>query len=50
MGRQIGLNAAIHGYMTTVCETVPAVRESVLDWEKDYLSSRVQKGKTPAEK
>ena len=48
MGRQIGLNAAIHGYMTTVCETVPAVRESVLDWEKDYLSSRVQKGKMTA--
>ena len=48
MGRQIGLNAAIHGYMTTVCETVPGVRESVLDWEKDYLSSRVQKGKMTA--
>ena len=39
MGRQISLNAAIHGYDTTVCEPVPAVRESLLAWEESYLSS-----------
>ena len=45
MGRQIGLNAAIHGYDTTVCETVPAVRESLAAWEESYLTGRSRKAK-----
>ncbi len=42
-GPQIGLNAAIHGYTTTVCETVPAVRENLLKWEEEYLMGRIAK-------
>lgn len=30
MGRQIGLNAAIHGYTTTICETAPAIQEHLI--------------------
>ena len=49
MGRQISLNAAIHGYDTTVCEPVPAVRESLLAWEESYLAGRIAKGKMTEE-
>ena len=49
MGRQIGLNAAIHGYTTTVCETVPAVRENLLKWEEEYLMGRIAKGRMTSE-
>ena len=49
MGRQIGLNAAIHGYDSTVCEPVPAVRESLLAWEESYLAGRIAKGKMTEE-
>ena len=49
MGRQIALNAAIHGYNTIVSETVPAVRENLKAWEESYLAGRIAKGKMTAE-
>ena len=49
MGRQIGLNAAIHGYKTVVCEPVPAVRENLKAWEEGYLAGRIAKGKMTQE-
>ena len=49
MGRQIALNAAIHGYTTIVSETVPAVRENLKAWEESYLAGRIAKGKMTAE-
>ncbi len=49
MGRQIGLNAAIHGYETVVCESVEAVRENLVKWENEYLAGRIAKGKMTEE-
>lgn len=49
MGRQIALNAAIHGYETAVCETVPAVRENLAAWEESYLAGRIAKGRMTEE-
>ena len=49
MGRQIGLNAAIHGYETTVTEPIAAVRESLAAWEESYLAGRIAKGKMTEE-
>ncbi len=49
MGRQIGLNAAIHGYETVVCEPIAAVRENLAKWEADYLAGRIAKGKMTEE-
>ena len=49
MGRQIALNAAIHGYNTIVSETVPAVRENLKAWAESYLAGRIAKGKMTAE-
>lgn len=43
MGRQIGLCAAIHGYNTVVFDLIPAVREDVVAWSKEYLAGRVAK-------
>lgn len=49
MGRQIGLNAAIHGYTTTICETAPAIQEHLIKWEEEYLAGRIAKGKMTVE-
>ncbi len=49
MGRQIALNAAIHGYTTKVTDSIPAVRESVEAWKEDYLAGRVAKGRMTQE-
>ena len=49
MGRQIALNAAIHGYETIVCESIAAVRENLEAWKEDYLAGRVKKGKMTEE-
>ena len=49
MGRQIGLNSAIHGYETVVCETVPAVLENLKAWEDEYLAGRIAKGRMTEE-
>lgn len=49
MGRQIGLNAAIHGYETVVCEPFDAVRDSLMAWQEAYLSERIAKGRMSAQ-
>ena len=49
MGRQIALNAAIHGYKTAVCETALAVRENLAAWEESYLAGRIAKGRMTEE-
>ncbi len=49
MGRQIGLNAAIHGYDTTVCEPIAAVRENLESWKEEYLAGRIAKGRMTQE-
>ena len=49
MGRQIGLNAAIHGYDTTVCEPIAAVRENLESWKEGYLAGRIAKGRMTQE-
>lgn len=45
MGRQIGLNSAIHGYEVVVCESFEAVRGNLLAWEDEYLAGRITKGR-----
>lgn len=45
MGRQIALNAAIHGFDTSLNDTFPGVLEQVDSWSKEYLAGRVSKGK-----
>ena len=49
MGRQIGLNTAIHGYRVTVCETYAPARESLEAWKEEYLAGRIAKGRMTAE-
>ena len=49
MGRQIGLNAAIHGFDTTVCEPIAAVRENLESWKEGYLAGRIAKGRMTQE-
>jgi len=49
MGRQIALNAAIHGFDTTVNDSFPGVLEAVKAWSDKYLDGRVEKGKMSAE-
>lgn len=49
MGRQIALNAAIHGYEVWVSEPIPAVRESLAKWKDEYLAGRVAKGRMTQE-
>jgi len=50
MGRQIALNAAIHGFATYVTDSVPEVVDKVAAWAEDYLNKRVAQGKMTAEK
>jgi len=49
MGRQIALNAAIHGFHTIVNDSFPGVLETVESWAVQYLDGRVGKGKMTAE-
>ena len=49
MGRQIALNAAIHGFDTYLTDSFPAVLEQVDSWSKEYLDGRVVKGKLSSE-
>lgn len=49
MGRQIGLNAALHGYNTVVYDIAPDVLIGVKKWASDYLSDRLSKGKMNSE-
>ena len=45
MGRQIALNAAMHGFDTYLTDTSPAVLEKVAIWADGYLDSRIAKGR-----
>ena len=49
MGRQIALNAAIHGYVTKVTDSIPDVRANVESWKEEYLAGRIAKCKMSAE-
>lgn len=49
MGRQIALNAAICGFPVTLNDVSPAVCEDVLQWEKEYLTGRIKKGRMTEE-
>ncbi len=49
MGRQIALNAALHGFQTTVTDSNAAVLESIRKWVPEYLQGRLAKGKLTEE-
>ena len=49
MGRQIALNAAIHGFDVYITDSVPAALQSVEKWSREYLIGRVAKGKMTEE-
>ncbi len=49
MGRQIGLNTAIHGYETALFDSNPIIRASVAAWVREYLDARVAKGRMTRE-
>ena len=45
MGRQIALNAALHGFDTYLTDAFPAALDKTAVWAQDYLEGRVAKGK-----
>lgn len=45
MGRQIAMNAAIHGFKATVYDLSEDVREDVKKWADEYLKGRILKGR-----
>lgn len=49
MGRQIALNASIHGFAATVYDVSEAVREDVVKWADEYLAGRIAKGRLSEE-
>lgn len=49
MGRQIALNAAIHGFDVYLTDSVPAVLQAVEKWSREYMVGRVAKGKMSEE-
>lgn len=49
MGRQIALNAAIHGYDVKLTDSVADVLEDVSVWAEDYLAGRIAKGRMTQE-
>ena len=49
MGRQIALNAAIHGVDATVNDMKAEVCDDVAAWAEDYLAGRVKKGRMTEE-
>jgi 3-hydroxybutyryl-CoA dehydrogenase len=49
MGRQIALNAAIHGFKTTVYDLKEEVCADVEAWEEEYLAGRIAKGRMTEE-
>ena len=49
MGRQIALNAAIHGFDTYLTDAIADVLTAVDKWSAEYLEGRVAKGKLTAE-
>jgi len=49
MGRQIALNAAIHGFKVNVTDSSAAALEKTREWEDTYLKERISKGKMTVE-
>lgn len=49
MGRQIALNAAIHGFATTVYDVSADVCADIAQWAEEYLAGRITKGRMTAE-
>lgn len=49
MGSQIALNAAMHGYQVTACDSFPASLEKAQAWVEKYLAGRIAKGKVTGE-
>lgn len=49
MGRQIALNAAIHGFNVYLTDSVPTVIDAVKEWVATYMDGRVAKGKMTRE-
>ena len=45
MGRQIGMNAAIHGYPVKLQDSFEKARENAALWAEDYLAGRIAKGR-----
>lgn len=45
MGRQIALNAAMHGFDTYLTDTFPSVLDKVAAWADSYLAGRIAKGR-----
>jgi 3-hydroxybutyryl-CoA dehydrogenase len=45
MGRQIALNTVIHGLTVKLTDSSPEVLVKVVQWEGEYLSERIAKGK-----
>ena len=50
MGRQIALNAAIHGFKAVVYDLSAEVLADVDKWAEEYLAGRIAKGRMTAEK
>ena len=49
MGRQIAMNAAIHGFKATVYDLSPDVRTNAAQWADEYLAGRIIKGRMTEE-
>lgn len=49
MGRQIAMNAAQHGYIAVVNDSLSAALDAAGEWKTTYLQGRVAKGKLSAE-
>ena len=49
MGRQIGMNAAIHGYPVKLQDNFEKARENAMVWAEDYLAGRIAKGRMTEE-
>lgn len=49
MGRQIAMNAAIHGFKATVYDLSADVRANAAQWADEYLAGRIAKGRLSEE-
>lgn len=45
MGRQIALNAALHGFEAVVYDISAEACEKIVQWKDDYLAGRISKGR-----
>lgn len=49
MGREIALDAAMHGHQVILTDAVPEVLEQAVPWAKEYLAGSVKRGKAARE-